>query len=535
MSVSGSSRGRKSQKTCETISVDELGSLLTEGKARHVQVIDVREIDFYSGFIPSSHHVPFDAFDRHVEELCQQFARCRKLIVFHDMSPEDFRARHCAKVFEERLFDLFPSSPSCVCVLKGGFESWKRAYGWKPDASHYVSMQFSFDWDDTERSDPVSILENHPFKPKFGSHSSAGDAEEPQSPQLLNAAQRSASMFLEQMFDQRRSFDTMSWSGSDADVRSSASGAAKADPRPKSGRLAKHQQGYAKACADGTLPQHAHASTDFTVGSLLQIYSNSQAKWIPARVVATSSGRVKALYQASETSFMTKVLPRQSGSLRPLERCNSEEARILMNMNILTMSSMVELEYISQEELVACFQRPDIQLIDVREEHEYFTGHILGARHCPHHRFDKELRGLAHEFAYSDKTLVFYGCDSEDFAFDCARRCLAHLRSRFFRRTCEVRALLGGFEDWLASCKHPGLRSMRVSLGRDRPHTCSPFSTEESLANWSDILRATRTDQSLPNLIDDNEGEDELDDERTPDVQKRNKHAFSFVPKARNR
>eukprot|EP00747_Dinoflagellata_sp_TGD_P148239 gnl/TRDRNA2_/TRDRNA2_176897_c1_seq3.p1 gnl/TRDRNA2_/TRDRNA2_176897_c1~~gnl/TRDRNA2_/TRDRNA2_176897_c1_seq3.p1 ORF type:complete len:534 (+),score=60.51 gnl/TRDRNA2_/TRDRNA2_176897_c1_seq3:109-1710(+) len=533
MSVSGSSRGRKSQKTCETISVDELGSLLTEGTAQHVRVIDVREFDAYSGFIPSSYHVPFDTFDSCLEELCQEFARSRKLIVFHDMSPEDFRAVRCAKLFEERLFDLFPSSPSCVCVLKGGFEAWKSAYGWKPDAGQYISMEFSLDWDDIEHSSPVTprLLD----KQRFESNSSAADLEEPQSSQLFNAAQRSARAFIEQMFYQDRSFDTRSASGSDRDATSSTPGAAKAKQRLKSVGFAEHQEGYAQACADGTLPQPAPASTDITVGSLLQIYSNSQAKWIPARVVATSSGRVKALYQASETSFMTKVLPRQSGSLRPLERCNSEEARILMNMNILTMSSMVELEYISQEELVACFQRPDIQLIDVREEHEYFTGHILGARHCPHHRFDKELRGLAHEFAYSDKTLVFYGCDSEDFAFDCARRCLAHLRSRFFRRTCEVRALLGGFEDWLASCKHPGLRSMRVSLGRDRPHTCSPFSTEESLANWSDILRATRTDQSLPNLIDDNEGEDELDDERTPDVQKRNKHAFSFVPKARNR
>jgi len=544
MSASGRSEGMKSQKSCETISVDELGSLLTEGAARHLRVIDVREFDAYSGFIPSSCHVPFNTFDSCLDELCQEFARSRKLIVFHDMSAEDSRAKRCAKVFEERLFDLFPSCPSCVCVLKGGFEAWKRAYGWKPDASRYVSMQFSFDWDETERSDPVSLSENHSFRPKFKfmSNSSAGHEEEPESPQSFNAVQSCARTLLEKMFDEHRSFDTMNESASDADARSSTSCAADANLRPKSVWFAKHQEDHTHACANDTLPQHAHDSTDFTVGSLLQIYSNSQAKWIPARVVATSSGRVKALYQASETSFMTKVLPRQSGSLRPLEGCNSEEVRTLMNLNILTTP---ELEYISQEALVACFQKPHIQLIDVRDL-EYFTGHIPGARHCPHHAFEAKVRGLAHEFAYSEKTLVFYGEDSEDFAFACARRCLVQLRSRFFRSRCQVRVLRGGFEEWEVACDCPSTLSERISFGRDGRNTNASFGTDESLARWSDVLRATRTDQSLPDLRKsfdssfdeekyDNDNVDEIDVERTPDVQTRKKHAFSFKPKVRVR
>src|SRR5690348_2932661 len=73
-------------------------------------------------------------------------------------------------------------------------------------------------------------------------------------------------------------------------------------------------------------------------------------------------------------------------------------------------------------------------VVDVREQGDYDSGHVLGARHVPMARLD------SHDLKRKDKTLILY-CDSGDRASKAA----AALRKQGFEK---VFVLSGGIGAW---------------------------------------------------------------------------------------
>mmetsp|Transcript_37282 Transcript_37282/g.106504 ORF Transcript_37282/g.106504 Transcript_37282/m.106504 type:complete len:435 (-) Transcript_37282:90-1394(-) len=103
--------------------------------------------------------------------------------------------------------------------------------------------------------------------------------------------------------------------------------------------------------------------------------------------------------------------------------------------------------YMSPATLAMYFMSEGTQVIDVRDK-EFRRSHIPGARHVCHEGFDRELQGLAHEFAGSTKTLVFMDSDSRILAPRCACSLLRHLERRYGEWHCKICVLFGGYAAW---------------------------------------------------------------------------------------
>merc|ERR1719359_1780955 len=98
-------------------------------------------------------------FQEEVHLLAREFALSNMLLVFHGFGDHvtDPRAPRCAKLFLRQLLSRYPCFRCCVCMLKGGFDAWKKRFVWQPNAKHYISMTFNFDEDIVDSSEPVEM------------------------------------------------------------------------------------------------------------------------------------------------------------------------------------------------------------------------------------------------------------------------------------------------------------------------------------------------------------------------------------------
>eukprot|EP00747_Dinoflagellata_sp_TGD_P104334 gnl/TRDRNA2_/TRDRNA2_169223_c1_seq8.p1 gnl/TRDRNA2_/TRDRNA2_169223_c1~~gnl/TRDRNA2_/TRDRNA2_169223_c1_seq8.p1 ORF type:complete len:529 (+),score=96.38 gnl/TRDRNA2_/TRDRNA2_169223_c1_seq8:109-1695(+) len=104
----------------------------------NVQVIDVRNLDFFMGHIPGARHVPHMNFDKMLRPLAREFAHSGKTVVFHCMNSQH-RGPSCAQRLQSYL-DMFFYQPACqVKVLRGGFQNWQRGFARLPEAAQYIS------------------------------------------------------------------------------------------------------------------------------------------------------------------------------------------------------------------------------------------------------------------------------------------------------------------------------------------------------------------------------------------------------------
>lgn len=116
-------------------------------------LVDVRDIDFYTGYIPGSLHCPWTDFDTNVSCLCEKYACQEKKIVFSCINSQN-RAFFCARQFFLYVHEHV-SKPKCeISILEGGFQSWKVPYGNDHTKSYYASTSYDLSKLATEGSLP---------------------------------------------------------------------------------------------------------------------------------------------------------------------------------------------------------------------------------------------------------------------------------------------------------------------------------------------------------------------------------------------
>lgn len=110
------------QSEIRPISPAELNELL---QARQVQVVDVRDLDFYMGHIPDAIHAPDSVFEERLPSLVHELGTSDKPVVFHCMHCQA-RGPRCASMFLRAIAETYPQSLRSVFYLKGGFHAWQR-------------------------------------------------------------------------------------------------------------------------------------------------------------------------------------------------------------------------------------------------------------------------------------------------------------------------------------------------------------------------------------------------------------------------
>jgi len=119
-----------------------------------IVLVDVRDIDFYTGYIPGSLHFPWTDFDNNVSQLCEEYASAEKRIIFLCFNSQR-RALFCARRFLLHLNEHV-SKPKCeISILEGGFQSWKATFGKDDTKSSYVSTVYDQSKMATEGSLPI--------------------------------------------------------------------------------------------------------------------------------------------------------------------------------------------------------------------------------------------------------------------------------------------------------------------------------------------------------------------------------------------
>jgi len=115
-------------------------------------LVDVRDIDFYTGYIPGSLHFPWTDFDP--SRLCEAYAHQRKRIVFLCYTSQN-RAVSCAKQLLLYVREHV-SKPKCeISILEGGFQRWEVTLGKDDTTSSYVSTLYNQSRIATEGSLPA--------------------------------------------------------------------------------------------------------------------------------------------------------------------------------------------------------------------------------------------------------------------------------------------------------------------------------------------------------------------------------------------
>eukprot|EP00761_Pharyngomonas_kirbyi_P013347 gb/GECH01013375.1/.p1 GENE.gb/GECH01013375.1/~~gb/GECH01013375.1/.p1 ORF type:complete len:160 (+),score=44.38 gb/GECH01013375.1/:1-480(+) len=121
-------------------------------------IIDVRDVDFDGGHIPSCLHIPFSEFEQHLNEVLEQCQE-RKHVVFYCMYSQQ-RGPSCASILASKLADTpLPNNSTLeINVLNGGFHEWCKRF---KDDPHLVEGYAPEFWDENgvhvNDAEPVPI------------------------------------------------------------------------------------------------------------------------------------------------------------------------------------------------------------------------------------------------------------------------------------------------------------------------------------------------------------------------------------------
>ncbi|XP_042504606.1 dual specificity phosphatase Cdc25-like [Macadamia integrifolia] len=111
----------------------------------------------------------------------------------------------------------------------------------------------------------------------------------------------------------------------------------------------------------------------------------------------------------------------------------------------------LNISYITDAQLLSLKQKPDIAIVDVRDDERSYDGHIAGSLHYASDTFSEKIPNLIQEVKGKD-TLVFHCALSQVRGPSCARRLVDYLT-----KTGEdvglknVLVLERGFNGWEAS------------------------------------------------------------------------------------
>ncbi|XP_010543440.1 PREDICTED: dual specificity phosphatase Cdc25 [Tarenaya hassleriana] len=111
------------------------------------------------------------------------------------------------------------------------------------------------------------------------------------------------------------------------------------------------------------------------------------------------------------------------------------------------------ISYITSSQLLALRCRPNIAIVDVRDEERSYDGHIAGSLHYASDTFTDKISNLVHDVKGKD-TLVFHCALSQVRGPTCARR-LANFLEEAKEETGikNIMVLERGFNGWDASGK----------------------------------------------------------------------------------
>lgn len=108
-----------------------------------LEVIDVRGVDFFLGYIPGSRRFPVAHFDDAVGRLASELADSGKMVVFVDKlgGPQ---AMACAQDFIQEVSRQAGSASCKVYVLEGGFSAWEAEFAANGQLGRYVARAPKF-------------------------------------------------------------------------------------------------------------------------------------------------------------------------------------------------------------------------------------------------------------------------------------------------------------------------------------------------------------------------------------------------------
>jgi len=371
-----------------------------------VVILDVRDIDFYTGYIPGSQRAPWPDFDITIHKIYEQYGRRDVLIVFLCYLSET-RATSCARQFRRYLDEECKAYNCRLSVLEGGFQKWEQVFHSHADRDRYLSWKY-----------------------EFGQSYTEGAAGEGSS---RPTAQTEGALPSFQPVPQQRS-------------RRAAS-TTRASELAKLEHLELNSEELATA---------EEWRLHLKVGDMVEIRRRMSWEWCSAVVVRTHRDTVSVRYIQDKKCF-GKVVSRSSQDIRRKATRDSDAcihrskaltptggfARALQEGGNLSGGTPT----IYVEDLAKLLGSDMVQVIDVRGL-DYLNGHIPGARHIPRAFFEDKLPALANEFAKSGKTLVFHCGESFYRGPQCAQRFLDFMNENYTSNDCKALVLKGGFERW---------------------------------------------------------------------------------------
>ncbi|KAJ9695337.1 hypothetical protein PVL29_010694 [Vitis rotundifolia] len=108
------------------------------------------------------------------------------------------------------------------------------------------------------------------------------------------------------------------------------------------------------------------------------------------------------------------------------------------------------ISYITGSQLLALKRRPNIAIVDVRDDERSYDGHIAGSLHYASDTFSDKISNLVQEVKGKD-TLVFHCALSQVRGPTCARRLATHLTEVENEEIKNILVLERGFNGWEAS------------------------------------------------------------------------------------
>ncbi|CBI30151.3 hypothetical protein VitviT2T_012690 [Vitis vinifera] len=108
------------------------------------------------------------------------------------------------------------------------------------------------------------------------------------------------------------------------------------------------------------------------------------------------------------------------------------------------------ISYITGSQLLALKRRPNIAIVDVRDDERSYDGHIAGSLHYASDTFSDKISNLVQEVKGKD-TLVFHCALSQVRGPTCARRLATYLTGVENEEIKNILVLERGFNGWEAS------------------------------------------------------------------------------------
>ncbi|GAB4856609.1 cell division cycle- protein [Ancistrocladus abbreviatus] len=121
-------------------------------------------------------------------------------------------------------------------------------------------------------------------------------------------------------------------------------------------------------------------------------------------------------------------------------------------MEEMSMSSVARsISYITGSQLLSLKRRPNIAIVDVRDDERSYDGHIAGSLHFASYTFPENIPNLIQQVQGKD-TLIFHCALSQVRGPKCARRLLEYVTD--FEKEAGIKSIMvleHGFNGWEAS------------------------------------------------------------------------------------